>query len=283
MDFLSTFQPKILDVLERGQPSYWTKCDYNLLREGTHTEHNIVFVFEGIGELGLNGDIYPIRRGAFIYIPRGSELRITTSRENTLKFYSVYLTYGQLAWDGEKAVWKEAEKPHLPLEPYTSLDDQPKVFESFYRLYNIWEGKRPGYDLYSRMEMIHLFDLVRQALHEASPHAQQTAKIIEATLGYIRDHLHEDLNRTSLSARFFLTSAYFASTFKKHVGISLSEFISNLRMEEARRLLSDTNLPIRDVAAKIGFNDSFYFTRIFKKQHGLSPRQYRKMKVSPGI
>lgn len=276
-EFLSTFQPKINDLMERT-PSFWTYLDYTLEREQTQTEHNLVFVHEGQGDLNLNGNGHSLRKGALIYIPRGSSFRIVSSREHVLKFFSIYITYGHLCWEGETAAWKENGNALLPIAPFAMLDDQPKVMEAFYRLSDIWTGKRPGYEWYSRLELIRLLDLIMQAAHEASPQAKQTAMLIEAAIDFIRNHLQDDLNRNGLAARFFLSPAYFASMFKKHVGLSLNEFIINLRMEEARKLLSDTDFPIRYIAAKVGYNDPFYFTRTFKKQHGMSPRQFRKIK-----
>ena len=62
---------------------------------------------------------------------------------------------------------------------------------------------------------------------------------------------------------------------KTATGKTLVELITDLRMELAQKLLAQKELPVKEIAGRCGYSDQFYFSRIFKKQTGLSPKEYR--------
>lgn len=73
-----------------------------------------------------------------------------------------------------------------------------------------------------------------------------------------------------------MTREAFSRLFKKEMGRSPFDYISNLRMSKARLLLHSSTQPIKSVAQLVGYSDQYYFSRLFKKHHGLSPKAYRK-------
>ena len=95
---------------------------------------------------------------------------------------------------------------------------------------------------------------------------------------YIYNHLYEDITLDQLAEITHLSSNYLSSLFKKEVGQSISEYIQQQRIDEAKKLLTLTNYPITDISAWLSFNDQSYFIKIFKKFTGLTPKQYRNDK-----
>ncbi|WP_249649209.1 AraC family transcriptional regulator, partial [Lysinibacillus sp. D4B2_S17] len=77
------------------------------------------------------------------------------------------------------------------------------------------------------------------------------------------------------SAICHLSSNYLSSLFKKEVGISLSEYIHQQKIEEAKKLLTFTNYPILDIGSLLNFTDHSYDIKVFKKFPGITPKQYR--------
>lgn len=93
---------------------------------------------------------------------------------------------------------------------------------------------------------------------------------------YVKEHLADDLNVTMIAEVMHFNPQYLTRTFKSETGIGILEYITHERMEAAKNLLLQTNIPIKDVSSMVGYRDYAYFTRVFKKEIGVSPKHYRK-------
>jgi YesN/AraC family two-component response regulator len=81
-----------------------------------------------------------------------------------------------------------------------------------------------------------------------------------------------------LAERFCFNKNYICSLFKKYTGGTFSWYILKLRIDESKKLLESTNLPLRIIAAETGFSDNCYFNRVFKAICGIPPHHYRLRK-----
>lgn len=102
----------------------------------------------------------------------------------------------------------------------------------------------------------------------------------EEILHYINAHLDSRLTLQSISETFYLNRTYICSLFKKHLDTTFSQYLTNARIQKAKFYLSHTNLKQIEIAAKVGFNDEFYFSKVFKKAENMSPGAYRKQSGS---
>lgn len=98
---------------------------------------------------------------------------------------------------------------------------------------------------------------------------------VRAIVQYIRDNFDQELSIQELSARFFVNVTYFSYLFKKEVGETFTEYICSLRIKKACELLSGTQIPVYEVAEKVGYKDYFHFAKLFKRATGQTPTQYR--------
>jgi YesN/AraC family two-component response regulator len=105
--------------------------------------------------------------------------------------------------------------------------------------------------------------------------ADNAADAVAATKAYINNHLNERLDRDTLAARVYLSPDYLSHCFKLQTGCSLTNYIIEERIGEAKRLLVKKELNIRDIAISCGFQNISYFTRQFKKSTGMTPREFR--------
>ena len=93
---------------------------------------------------------------------------------------------------------------------------------------------------------------------------------------YVEEHLDEPLLLKDISAHFFLTPNYVSSLFRERLNTTYSEYLNSLRVAKAMRLLRHTQRSVEDIAQNCGYSDGRYFSRVFHKQTGVSPLQYRK-------
>lgn len=101
-------------------------------------------------------------------------------------------------------------------------------------------------------------------------------RMIDNVVSEIRDHYMEDISLTSLAAKYNLSMARLSEMIKEHLKVNFSDYIASLRIQRAKELLRDESLSIQEIAEIVGYNDYFYFTKVFKKVEGISPSKYRK-------
>lgn len=78
------------------------------------------------------------------------------------------------------------------------------------------------------------------------------------------------------AAVFSISSNYLSQLFKKHTEIGFNEYIAQRKIEEAKKLLKQGDLKIYEIADRLGFENAFYFSRVFKKVAGVSPSEFLK-------
>ena len=93
---------------------------------------------------------------------------------------------------------------------------------------------------------------------------------------YVEEHLSEPLLLKDVAAQFYLTPNYVSTLFRERLNTTYSEYLSRLRIEKAKKLLLNTSRSVEDISQFCGYTDSRYFARVFRKQLGMSPLQYRK-------
>jgi len=111
----------------------------------------------------------------------------------------------------------------------------------------------------------------------------ECSKVTRDVMDYIRLHLDEELSLNYLADIFGKNASALSGTFSKETGISLTGFIRQTRMQEAVRLFNTTGLSVSEVSVVVGYQDFSYFSKIFTKEIGCSPRDYRKSKSTQSL
>lgn len=105
---------------------------------------------------------------------------------------------------------------------------------------------------------------------------EKYSPLVEQTIAYVRTNLKESISRETITNELHISEGHISHLFKKETGMSLTEYITNMRINKAKELLKDTNDSIAEICEQIGYNYQAYFTKIFKEKTGMSPMQYRK-------
>lgn len=101
---------------------------------------------------------------------------------------------------------------------------------------------------------------------------------------YIRKNIsNADLSVTGIAKDLFITPDYAGSLFKKHMGVKLQTYIHNLRIDFASELLEDITLKVSEIAQKVGIPDNNHFGKVFKKSKGVSPTEYRNIRLTGNV
>lgn len=94
---------------------------------------------------------------------------------------------------------------------------------------------------------------------------------------YVEEHYSEDFSLNDVANALFLNSSYFSSIFKKEEGITFSEYLLRYRLDQAKRLLKTHKYSVAQVSHMVGYSDARYFSKVFTKNVGVKPSEYRKL------
>lgn len=152
------------------------------------------------------------------------------------------------------------------------LEEKLAIKTAVYPLYHIYNFTSWS-DAFSYLEKTSeiIFDLM---LSLENPGDQQLISNIEK---YIHSNLANSLSVSEIAAVVNYNGAYISRLYKEKRGISLNEYVTRVRIKEAENLLLSSESPIHEIARMTGFDTAQYFSLVFKKATGVSPREYRKM------
>lgn len=111
---------------------------------------------------------------------------------------------------------------------------------------------------------------------ESIPVSEHVSNPVRIAAEYAAGHFREPIGLGNAADAVGVNSAYLSYLFSQEMGIGFSNYLLNLRIEHAKKLLKESNLKMREVAEKSGFNDYHYFSKVFKKMNGVSPAEYGK-------
>lgn len=101
---------------------------------------------------------------------------------------------------------------------------------------------------------------------------------VQNAVSYIRTNLEQNMSISEIADVAHLNPQYFMRVFKKETGKPVLEFITECRLHKARELLAGTSLPITEVALSAGYDNFSYFSKLFKRNEGMTPSDYRRQK-----
>ena len=118
--------------------------------------------------------------------------------------------------------------------------------------------------------------LFERRISDAAEPEKQEERTITGITRYLQEHLAEEISLSVLADNFHLNPQYISQLFKSEIGVNFLAYLTNIRMEKAKKLLLATSLSIAEVAEQSGYGDYRVFTKVFKKSEGITPSQYRR-------
>ncbi len=136
-------------------------------------------------------------------------------------------------------------------------------------------------DAASSMELLTAFQVLLGELMDkiAVLYARENIPMVKKACDFINENYRRDITLEETAEYCNLSTFYFSKIFKKHKKKNFITYLTELRIEEAKRLLMETDLTMKEISGKIGYRDPNYFTRVFKRVENSSPRDFRNKKM----
>jgi AraC-like DNA-binding protein len=162
----------------------------------------------------------------------------------------------------------------IPPSDQARIDDRLELFEEM--LQNLEDYYAQAKVVYANiclklfLSSVNYLDVYRSAKKDMEN------DLVKQVISYMKKNLHRNMRVTELAETCDCSASNLYKLFKANLGNSPQDFFIHLKMERARKLLSQSSLKVKDVALKLGYDDPYYFSRIFSRYVGLSPSNYRK-------
>ena len=160
---------------------------------------------------------------------------------------------------------------------YLALSLLPDGEDTLQEIFTAYpDGYRSLYKQEDVLQIAQWLNTLRDGLCQVLKNKRKTYKdhVAASVRKYINSHLEDRLTLNEVSAVFGLSPNYLSALFKKNCGIGFSEYITQRKIALAKSRLLEEGLKIYEVADRLGFESAFYFSKVFKKVEGMSPRDF---------
>lgn len=217
--------------------------------------------------------------GKLLYIPAGTQYALKSKYMRAVvvsfDFTDEYLCEGEwlapVPADCAGGLDIHYVKDMPTFEGVILLEDVEAERDNFIRMANIFTSAEGFY-------LAELSAMMKLMLIKIAEHSDENAlpsSMVENLDGYIRDNIHDEISNTELGAIFGYHPFYISKVLKDKKGITLHQYVIAYRIKYAMSLLHYTERAIADIADECGFTDASYFTKSFKSQFGMTPKEYR--------
>ena len=245
-----------------------------------HNSFELVYVVEGASRFNINGKIYTVTPKSIVFISNleNHELKVL---EYPYKRYCMLIKPEYLNTVLNEPVLISILK-YRPEDFCHVIDlksrDHAGFEEAFRRLYNEINSCEAFVKKYAGTLIAQLFISLYRSFKNHFPLTaiNKSTETILKIQNYLENNFTEDVNLNDISKDNFQSMYYISHLFRKVTGFSFREYLILLRLSRAKELLFYTSQDITQVAINSGFNNVNHFIRIFKKNGGITPLQYRK-------
>ena len=251
-------------------------------------DHELVFFNAGSSRVVTPKRTFHCVKGDLIIIPPGM-MHLSQCLTDNVERYCVHFDFESghpkqnppYVFVGKRKFISDNAKPApkwLPMEfPFfRRFGDSRKPLELLKEMFHIHPPEDAAGALKRKALLINLLALSleedEQPLH-LSPSGKSMRTVLKVK-GHIDQHYAEDIVVDELARLFKTTTSHLCRIFRENLGVTPARYLRRVRLEEARRQITETSLSIAEISYAVGFNDPNYFARAFRAEYGIQPSKY---------
>lgn len=253
---------------------FYPKAGYHFrMRESTESDQYILlYCVDGEGWVKVEGKIHKLSMGEVVILPKGKAHSYGSDKNNPWTIYWIHFVGSMAAYFAEGL-----EKPFLISAGQDSrIEDRLALFE------DIYTTLKNGYSKinldYSVTVMFHFLGSMKfmSAFRISLSGRQSQRDVVEDAIHFMRENIQRQIKLEEIAQYTNYSVSHFSILFREKTGYSPLNYFNQLRIQAACHHLDFTDLKINQIAMMTGFDDQFYFSRLFSKTMGCSPVSYRK-------
>ena len=246
-----------------------------------HDELEIIYVKSGFLTVNISGENYIGKPGdAFVVSP--GNLHFMGSQTGTVDYFTFLFPLKYIAFRSDDMLDDKLIEPlnsgHLMISPEIK-DTVKEQCEQLARVYAAEIDKSESKITSQIRKKIILLQFIHELWKKGFIVENDTTgrnTVEKEMVSYIQQNYTGKILLREFGEQFHLSEKYISRYFKDHFHITLSQYVTYLRLEHAKQMLQETDIPVTEVAMQSGYQNISYFIRSFKKTYGVSPLKYRK-------
>ncbi|HYQ59352.1 MAG TPA: AraC family transcriptional regulator [Draconibacterium sp.] len=238
------------------------------------SENILIYCIDGAGSIQIGSNVFRLEANHYFIIPASEAHTYWASERIPWSIY--WLHFG-----GERSfLFKEYFAQIIPIERSfkARIDDRINLFNE------ILSALESGFSIqnltYANLCLNSLLASFFYMETYRSVKGHKTSDTLDRAIQFMQKNIYGNIQIKDLARHVKLSESHFTKIFRNHTGSSPLDYFIHLKMQEAIRLLTNQsqNLKIKEVAYQLGYNDPYYFTRIFTKHNGASPSSFIKVR-----
>ena len=250
-----------------------------------HDEFEIIYVRSGFLTVSISGESYIGKTGdAFVVSP--GNLHLMGSQTGTVDYYTFLFPLKYISFRTDDMLDEKLLEPlnsgHLMICPRVN-DTAKELCEQLIKIYEAKNDESESKITTQVRTKIILLQFILEMWKKGFVIENDTSgrnTVEKEMVSYIQQNFTGKISLREFGEQFHLSEKYISRYFKEHFHITLSQYVTYLRLEHAKQLLQDTDIPVTDVAMQSGYQNVSYFIRSFQKAYAVSPLKYRKNNYS---
>lgn len=232
--------------------------------------HIVIF---GNGYVERDGVQYTVGKGEFFITRKNEHFNYYPNTKDPWSYY--YVDF--YADNFEKLFGCQKNSPTILTCKIKSFDKVVDMCRELIDVFDVYSGQ----SMYCIGMFLALLSLLindyRDSENNQDGIKQNKSKQFQSILMYINNNYRLDLTMSDIACAVGLSESYITSIFAQEIQMSPMRYLNNFRIATACGLIKESSLSVSEIASAVGFKDRLYFSRVFSKIKGMSPRQYRKV------
>jgi AraC-like DNA-binding protein len=229
-------------------------------------EYQIIYVTKGRGIFEINGRTHVVVPGSILMVFPGVRHLYKPEYEVGWTEY----------WVGFKGPYVDALRREGLLsaeKPLFEVGLQNSLLAIYHQIFELVRYQRP---LYQARASSLVLTLIAETLARARKNVQydHSEKIVEKARFLMEENVHGEVNIAGIAATLGVTTSQLNAVFKSYTSMTPYQYYISIKIRRAKEMLEDGDLSIKEVAFRLGFDDPYYFSRLFRRKAGLPPSKW---------
>ena len=256
-----------------------------------HDYIELTYVLKGKCNYEINGKLYEVKKGDILFInPNDTHTTIITDKTCPPELFAIGFT--DISMSGLNMAENTFEFNEIPVV-YSCPDNlRQSILPIIERILEEKTNKLPGRYFYMHASLVQLLlEIIRHFykpacisntyllsdINEETLSVKGKKEIVSSICTYMEEHYERKLSLDDIASNMYLSPIYISKLFKEQTGDSPINYLISIRLKKAASLLKNSQLPIKEISSLVGYDNPYYFSKLFKKHFNITPKEFRDL------